>query len=260
MNNIETIINGIKINFIKQGQGKNILILPGWGTQIDVYKVLIDNLSKYRTVFCLDMPGCGKSQEPKESWNTNDYVDFINQFIESQNIQELDLIGHSNGGRIIIKFMNQEDLKVKVNKIILIGSAGIVHKKKISKKIKIKIFKLGKKILQFEPIKRAFPNTIENYQNKFGSADYKNATQIMRETLVKLVNEDLSKLLPNIKVPTLLIWGKNDTATPIEDGKLMEQLIPDAGLVGIEECSHYVFLERPEYVNLIINTFLEGEK
>ena len=80
----------------------------------------------------------------------------------------------------------------------------------------------------------------------------------MKQTLVQLIEQDLREFLPNINVPTLLIWGANDTATPISDGELMEKLIPDAGLIKVENCSHYVFLERPAYVNKIISTFLNG--
>ena len=82
----------------------------------------------------------------------------------------------------------------------------------------------------------------------------------MKQSMVKLINEDLREELPNIKVPTLLLWGEKDTATPIEDAILMEKLIPNAGLVKFENCSHYVFLERVEQVNKIINTFLNGGK
>ena len=258
MNFIKTKINNLEINYIKKGSGKNVLILPGWGTTIDTYITLIQSISTYACIYCLDMPGFGKSQEPQKSWNIDDYVSFIINFIENQNIKNLDLIGHSNGGRIIIKLMN-EKLNFKVNKIVLIGSAGIVHKKTLFQKIKIKTFKICKKILEFKPINSVFPNLLENLKNHFGSTDYKNATPIMKETLVKLVNEDLKALLPNISAPTLLIWGEADTSTPICDAEIMEKLIPDAGLVRVKNCSHYVFLEQPAYVNKIIYTFLSRE-
>jgi len=256
---IKTKIDGLNINYIKQGNGKNVLILPGWGTTINTYMSMINDISTYATVYCLDMPGFGESDEPKQRWNLDKFIDFIIKFIKSQNIKELDLIGHSNGGRIIIKLMSKE-LEFKVNKIILVGSAGIVHKKSFSQKAKIRSFKIGKKILGFKPIKRVFPKALDNFKNKFGSADYKSASPIMKECMVSLVNEDLKEYLPNIKTPTLLIWGEKDTATPIEDAIMMEKTIPDAGLVKVPDSSHYVFLEKPAYVNLIINTFLNGGK
>jgi len=254
---IKTVIDGLSINYIKQGNGKAVLILPGWGTTIDTYMSMINDISSYATVYCIDMPGFGKSDEPKQRWNLDSYIDFVIKFIKSQNIKELDLIGHSNGGRIIIKLMSKK-LDFKVNKIILIGSAGIVHKKSFSQKVKIRSFKIGKRILGFKPVKIIFPKALDNFKNKFGSADYKSASPIMKECMVSLVNEDLREYLPNINVPTLLIWGENDSATPIEDAYLMEKSIPDAGLVKVQNCTHYVFLEQPAYVNLVIKTFLNG--
>ena len=129
---IKTIINNLSINYIKKGNGKVVLILPGWGTTINTYMSIINSISTYSTVYCLDMPGFGESEEPNVSWNLDNYVEFVIQFLKNQNIKEVDLIGHSNGGRIIIKMMSKENLNFKVGKIILIGSAGIVHEKTLN--------------------------------------------------------------------------------------------------------------------------------
>ena len=112
--------------------------------------------------------------------------------------------------------------------------------------------------MELKPIKAICPNLISKLKNSFGSVDYRNASPVMKQTLEQLIDQDLRELLPNISVPTLLIWGENDTATPISDGETMEKLIPDVGLIRVENCSHYVFLERPAYVNKIISTFLNG--
>ena len=256
---MKTVIDNLKINFIKKGIGKSVLILPGWGTTIDTYKTLINAISKYACVYCLDMPGFGQSDQPFNSWNIDDYISFVIKFIKNQNIKELDLIGHSNGGRIIIKLIGNKKIDFKVNKVILIGSAGIVHKKNLLFKYRLKVFKFLKKILGFKPIKFLFSNLLLELKNHFGSEDYRNASPIMKETLVKLINVDLTEYLQNINTPTLLIWGELDTATPISDGEIMEKLIPDAGLVRIQNCSHFVFLEKPAYINKIIYTFLNGE-
>ena len=249
-------IDDLEINYIKQGTGKNVLILPGWGTTVELYKTLIDNISTYRTVYCLDMPGCGQSDEPQTVWNLDKYVEFILKFIQELHIEELDLIGHSNGGRIIIKMMSNPQVQIQVNSIILIGSAGIVHKKSFTKRVKIRTYKICKKVIQIKPIKNMFPNALTKLQRKFGSVDYKSATPIMRQNLVNLVNEDLRERLPNITIPTLLIWGENDAETPIEDAEIMEKSIPDCGLVRVKNASHYVFLEQSGYVNTVVNNFL----
>ena len=255
---METFIDNLKINYIKKGKGRSVLIIPGWGTVINTYTVLINSISEYANVLCLDMPGFGESDEPLNSWNLDNYIEFIIKFIKSQKIKELDVIGHSNGGRIIIKLMSRSDLEFKINKIILIGSEGIVHKKTILELTKIYTFKVCRGFAQMKIVKLIFPNLLDKVKSSFGSADYKNASSIMRETMVKLINEDVREFLPNIKVPTLLIWGENDDATPIKDAEIMEKLIPDAGLIRLKGCGHYVFLENPSYVNIIINNFLNG--
>ena len=79
------------------------------------------------------MPGCGNSDEPKTGWDLDNYITFIIKFIEKLKIKELDLIGHSNGGKIIIKLMSKKNLNFNVGKIILIGSSGVVHKKGLNR-------------------------------------------------------------------------------------------------------------------------------
>lgn len=256
---IKKVIDNLNINYIKKGSGPNVLILPGWGTTINIYNNMIDDLSTYSTVYTLDMPGFGASTEQSIPWDLDDYIDFVIKFIESENITELNVIGHSNGGRILIKMMSRKNLSFKINKVILIGSAGIVRKKKLIRRLKLKVFKFGKKILMLKPFKMLFPNLITTFQNKFGSADYKNASPILKQSMVKLINEDLREYLPNVYAPTLLIWGENDTETPITDAYIMEKEIPNAGLVKIPNGSHYVFLENPQYINKIIHTFLGGK-
>lgn len=73
------------------------------------------------------------------------------------------------------------------------------------------------------------------------------------------VNEDLSHLLPEYKNETLLVWGTADTATPLADGKLMEEKIPDAALVTIEGAGHYSFLEQPQLFAGLLRSYFQIE-
>lgn len=80
----------------------------------------------------------------------------------------------------------------------------------------------------------------------------------MRAIMSKVVNEDLCHLMPSIKAPTLLIWGENDTATPISDARKMEKLIPGAGLVSFPGCGHYSFLDNPVQFAAVLRSFLQS--
>ena len=96
--------------------------------------------------------------------------------------------------------------------------------------------------------------------NHVGSADYKASAPVLRETMKTILNEDMSQLLPNIKVPTLLIWGTNDKDTPISDAKKMENLIPDSGLVEYKNSGHFSYLENLQNCNAVLNEFFKNDK
>lgn len=251
-----TNIDGININYEKKGEGEFVLFLHGWGSNIKLWQGLMDTVAPKYTALALDMPGFGESNEPKEAWSVDDYVDFVLKFVDLFKPESLVLVGHSFGGRVIIKMLNRE-LPFEVKKIILIDAAGIKPKKTLKQKISLLAYKTGRKIMETKPLKAMFPDAVENMRKKRGSADYNSATPIMRQTLVKVVNEDLTKLLPNIKASSLLVWGTNDTATPLSDGEKMESLIPDAGLVKIQGAGHYSFLEAPELVSRVVKSFLK---
>lgn len=193
--------------------------------------------------------GFGESEEPKTAWDVDKYTDLVEKFIEKMEINELSLLGHSFGGRVIIKLCSRKNLKFKINKIVLIDSAGIKHTPK--KTFKQRIYKIT-----FPVIKKVSPKLLNKIKTKVGSSDYRNATPMMRDILVKVVNEDLTELIPNIQSPALLIWGENDTATPFSDAEYMKEHIKDAGIVKVENAGHFSFLENPYLVNKVLESFL----
>ncbi len=255
--NIE--INGLNINYSDEGEGEVILLLHGWGTNITLFEGIRNCCSvKYR-VIAPDLPGFGQSDEPKEPWCVDDYADFVAEFCRSLGISQAILLGHSFGGRIIIKLLSRENCPIKVEKVILTGSAGIKPVQSEKAKKKAAAYQRGKAFLSSKPMKALFPNAIENYRKKHGSADYNAASPMMRQVLVKVVNEDLAPLLPLVKQEVLLIWGENDDATPLSDGKRMEKEMPNAGLAVLPNSGHYAFLEQAFTFHRIISSFLSIE-
>ena len=108
----------------------------------------------------------------------------------------------------------------------------------------------------FLPKAKAQAN-IDKRRKGAGSSDYNNASPMMRAILSKVVNEDLKHLMPAIKAPTLLFWGNMDTATPLSDAKIMEKLIPDAGLVVAHGTGHFSFIENPGLFTAVIKNFFK---
>lgn len=258
-------IDNYNINYKITGNGENALvILQGWGTDLSIYDSVAECINDKYKVIQLDFPGFGSSDEPNEAWSVDDYADFFVKFmeviIEKIEIKKFSLLGHSYGGRVIIKLATREALPFTIDKIVLLDSAGILPKKTARQIRKIKIYKLLKKIIETGIPEKICPELIEDWKSRQGSADYRGASPIMRKALVKAVNEDLTDLLPHIKEETLLIWGELDDATPLSDGKLMEDLIPNAGLAVIKGAGHYCFLEEPHIFKKIMEAFFYNDK
>ena len=254
--NIE--VDGLNICYKITGSGDDtVVMLQGWGTDLGVYDSVADSINeKYRFVQ-FDLPGFGGSDEPKEPWNVDAYADFFIKFMEALDIRKATLIGHSYGGRIIIKLAARESIPFEIKNLVLIDSAGIMPKRSFKQKFNIRKYKIIKKIVSVKLIYALFPELIDDWRSQQGSADYRNASPMMRQCMVMAVNEDLTDLLPKIKQDTLLIWGDKDTATPISDGKLMEEMIPNCGLAILQGCGHFSFLEQPIIFRNIMRSYFE---
>ena len=243
---MNTVINGYNICYNKKGEGnETVVILQGWGTHLGMYDSIADILKEKYTVIQFDFPGFGGSDEPREPWNVDAYADFFCELMQELDVKKATLIGHSYGGRVIIKLAARESIPFEIKNIVLIDSAGIMPKRSFAQKMKIKRYKVLKKILNMKLVYALFPELIDDWRSRQGSADYRNASDMMKKCMVMAVNEDLTDLLPKIKQETLLIWGDKDTATPIGDAKIMDEMIPDSGLAVIPGTGHFSFLENP---------------
>ena len=249
-------IGGQRVHYEKAGAGYPVVLLHGWGCDLHIFDRIAPDLEPHFTVYRLDFPGFGQSPEPPEAWGTEQYAALTEAFLKALDIEHPILIGHSFGGRIIIRLAS----RVRPRKIVLTGGAGIKPVRPVSYYWKVYTYKMLKWLATLPGLNSLLRPAIDRYRRRAGSADYRQASEVMRGVLIKAVNEDLSPLLPGIPAPTLLIWGELDTATPLRDGRLMETLIPDAGLVVLQGGSHYAFLEQVPRFLTILHHFLEKDK
>ncbi|QVK17801.1 alpha/beta hydrolase [Mycoplasmatota bacterium] len=244
-------INQIKINVEISGQGDmNILLLHGWGQSTKAFTEISQHLATSFTVYNIDLPGFGLSEKPPYPYNTKDYADIIKGIVDYYQLDNLIIIGHSFGGRIAIKYTTMYN---HVEKLVLIDSAGIVHKKKLNYYLKVYTYKLLKKCFSIPFLKKYKQKLL----GRFGSSDYKNADNFMKQILVKVVNEDLRHEMNKIICPTLLIWGTEDNETPIEDAYIMKKMLGDAGIVKIENAGHFSYLENRYLFLSVLDVFLK---
>ena len=254
---MEMVVKNLKIEYTKQGKedGIPVLLLHGWGSSFDVYKGIMASLSDRCYLVALNFPGCANSEVMSSPWNLDDYCDLVVEFIEKAGLHNPILIGHSHGGRVILKLAATK--RVNPPKIVLLDSAGLIPKKSFKQKFRAKSFKTIKWALTLPVIKNHSEGLLNKARAHYGSADYNAAPPVLRQTLVSLVNTDLRDIIPNITCPTLLIWGENDTATPLSDAKIIEGLIKDSGLCVINGTGHYSFCEKPYEAHAILRSFIK---
>ena len=237
-------IDGLNINYLDYGNknGKAIVLLHGWGQNIEMMNMLGKPFEKDFRIIVIDFPGFGNSDEPKEVMGVGEYTSVVEKMLIKLNINSPILIGHSFGGRVAVKFASRN----KTDRVILLSPALRGHDKK---SLKSKFLKFLKKV----PILKELEDWAKNH---IGSRDYKAASPMMKKVLVKVVTEDLSQDAKKIKAPVILIYGDNDAEVPQEDTLLYEKLIPDCGLILYEGCTHYAYLERINQTINIINNFI----
>lgn len=250
-------INGLKIHYDETGNpdGAPVMVLHGWGCDHTTVRSIAAILEEGMRVVNVDLPGHGKSEEPDEVWGVEEYTRCVEELADILGMPAPALVGHSFGGRISILMSSRRPVK----KVMLVDAAGVKPKRPLKWYFKVYAFKMMKRILLLVYGKEKGTKKIEEARNRKGSADYRNASPMMKSILSKCVNEDLTHVMPDIKASTLLVWGENDTATPLGDAKTMERLIPDAGLVAFPGCGHYSFLDNPGGFKAVAREFFKPE-
>lgn len=212
---------------------------------------------KYR-VYALDFPmGCNQSGSLKEVWGISEYADMVKKFIDELNIKNPNVIAHSFGGRVAIYLSSMyNDL---FDKIVLVDSAGIKPKQTLKKRLKSVLFKCGKLCINMFFSGQKREQELEKFRKKYSSSDYlKLETDVMRKTFVNVINLDLKDNLKDIKKPVLLVWGENDTDTPLYMAKIMEKEIKDSGLVVLKKAGHFSYIDNSAEFNLIVDNFFRS--
>lgn len=197
-------------------------------------------LERETEVLALDLPGFGASADPPEAWDSEDYARFVVEWLAQAGVERCHLIGHSFGGRVAICLAARHpDL---VERLILCDAAGLRPKRGWRYRYRVALAKLGRLLALFgSPGKRLQ----ERIRSRVASSDYLEASPAMRQTFKRVIGEDLEPHLPRISAPSLLVWGGADEDTPLWMGRRMEELIPDAALVVLEEAGHYSYADEP---------------
>lgn len=227
--------------YTKEGSGKPVLLLHGWGASKESFYYQIQHLKKKFTVIAVDFWGFGESDKLKKPYTVFDYALKLHCFLQYIDVEPYAVIAHSFGARVLLKGC------LDVEKIVITGGAGLQPRRSVKYYVKKYTYRFLKSTRMFHP---------EKLRRRFSASGYAELDDIMRKTFSNVVAEDLTSYLCKIKSPTLLVWGENDRETPLYMAKRMERGIESSALVVIDGAGHFPFVDRPNLFNGILDHFL----
>jgi pimeloyl-ACP methyl ester carboxylesterase len=252
-------VAGAKVRMLRGGVGKPVLVLhsvegnPGW-------LPFLDDISKNATAYAPTHPGFGHSERPDWLETVADLACFYLWMLQELGLERVSLIGHFLGGWVAAEMAVM--CPHVVEKLVLVDAAGIRPREgEIAD-----IFLLGEE----ETTKMSFydraqvPGYAELFEREL-SPEERELRMRNREMTTRLCwkpymhDRSLPWLLPRVRVPTLVVWGKEDRIIPVDSGKQYSQAIPGSRLEVIERCGHLPHLEKPkEFVRLVLEHLGRG--
>ncbi|TAL14241.1 alpha/beta hydrolase [Patescibacteria group bacterium] len=251
---MQIMVNGQLVQYKDEGKGRVILMLHGWGATLATFDDLVSHLSKSFRVIRLDFPGFGGSPKPDDSWGVGEYAQLVAGVINKLKLDELyAVIGHSFGGRVIIKGIANNYFRPK--KVILVDTAGVKPPESVKKAMYKSIAKAGKVVTALPGLKTLRPTLRKKLYGAAGASDYLNAGS-MQKIFLHTIDENLLPDVHEIVQPTLLIWGENDTETPVDDAQKIMSELADGQLMVIPDAGHFVYHDDPTAVIKELDAFL----
>jgi len=246
-------VRGIRVRYVSGGRGKPLLLLHGWGTSLDSFAELTQDLGRSFRVTAFDFPGHGNSDPPPSTWNVDRFVEFTLDVMAQLSVEHPSIIAHSFGGRVAIKLAAARP--DAVDRLVLVDSAGVPPPRTAGRALRRAASTFanaaGRRFGRpGQTIRRAIVRRI-------ASPDYLDAGPL-RNTFLAVVNEDLRSSLVHVACPTLLVWGESDADTPLADARTMARLIPDARLLVLKNAGHFSYLDQYGRFRLAVIPFLNG--
>ena len=250
-------IDGIRIRYKQAGQGLPILLLHGWGGQIESMDPIANALTQQFATTSIDFPGHGESSLPPHPWHVSDFLDSTLKLMDRLGLEQPGIVAHSFGGRVTIKLAAA--FPKRAARLLFTAGAGVMPPATLGKRIKRLVGATAGKLRSVAH--SAAPST-DAVADRIGrklfpylaSADYKNAGEL-RETLGLVVSEDLTSQLGKIRSKCLLVWGDQDQDTPLYCGQTMKRLIPDSELVVFHGAGHFPYVDQMQKFNMLALKF-----
>lgn len=225
------------------GDGPAVLMLHGWGASAGLVWPLAAKLAERGLrAHVVDLPGFGHTPAPVDVWSVFDYAIWVLHVMNALEIPTAHLFGHSFGGRLALILAAEHPQRF--TRVVLANSAGLRPRLPLTTQLRTRAYKSIRSALVAIGAQDLADQLRQRYNARYGSADFNAASGAMRETFVRVINQDLSEYAARVSQPTLLFWGDQDTDTPLWMGQTLEKLMPDAALIVHKGAGHYSYLDR----------------
>jgi len=248
---MQIVVDKLLTSYARLGSGKTVLILHGWADSAAGWKDFAAKLATKYDVVTVDLPGFGGTQVPADTWGLTEYASFVAAFIAKLKLKPGAIIGHSNGGAIAIRGLASATLQAE--KLVLLASAGIRNEQGGRKATLKAVAKTGK--LLSVPLPASTKRKLRQKLYASAGSDLLVAEHL-QETFKRVVGDDVRTEAAKITVPTLLVYGENDDATPVRFGELFHEAINGSTLEILPAAGHFLHLEQADKVAGLIQDFL----
>ena len=248
---MQVVVNSLLTQYERVGKGKPVVVLHGWGDSSKGWQAFQQGLSDKFDVIVLDLPGFGGTQTPNETWGLDEYAAFARDFLKKLKVKPYAIIGHSNGGAIAVRGIARNILSTE--RLVLLDSAGIRNLYKGRKKVLRIITKAGK--VMTLPLPKTVKKRLRRKVYKTVGSDML-IVERLQETFKRVVTDDVQPDAAVLRLPTLIMYGEDDLATPVQYGRILRNLISHSTLEIVPEAGHFVHLDRPKVVLDAIEGFL----
>lgn len=250
-----------------RGRARTLVLVHGLGGQggLDYREVLVP-LGRYYHVVAFDLPGFGRASKGNLAYTPSAYVSFIKHVGDKFARRPFILLGHSLGGALALRYA--ATYPADVERLAVVSAAGILHRASYSEFLS----KLGIDLLpvfysrQKDDMRGLASMLLGRMERLNLEPEIILSSATLRQAILKsdpskiaglaLVLDDFSKVLPQVKSPTLIIWGANDSIAPLRTGQLLASVLPRAKLVVLADAEHVPMREQPAAFRAALMPFL----
>ena len=259
-----------------RGDGKPLVLLHGFGANAFTWRHLMERLPAGYRAFALDLKGFGQSPKPRDNaYAMEDQANLVCDFIERNGLKSVALAGHSMGGGVAaLTAMKLCDRGAPPSALILIDTIsfpqrvplfiGVLRTPVLNWMVVTLVPAVtlvrGALNLAFHDWRKVTAKMVRAYSTPFKQPGGRHAAIATAMQIIPANIDALIARLPDLKIPTLILWGREDPITPLAHGERLAQVIPHARLVVIDRCGHIPQEERPDETIPAIATFLETSR